>query len=176
MYALPFPDGAFDWLWSADCAGYAPGDPLPLVRELARVVRPGGKVALLAWSSQQLLPGYPPLESRLNATPAGIAPFARGTPPAQHFLRAIGWFGEAGLEHARVRTFVRDVQAPLSPTIRQALLSLFDMRWGTGEHDLSAEDRDLYRRLCAPESPELILDRPDYVAFFTYTMFTGVVP
>ena len=44
-----------------------------LVKELARVVKPGGSVALLAWSSEKLLPGHPLLEGHLNATSAGIA-------------------------------------------------------------------------------------------------------
>jgi demethylmenaquinone methyltransferase/2-methoxy-6-polyprenyl-1,4-benzoquinol methylase len=30
-----------------------------LLNELTRVVRPGGIVAILFWSSQMLLPGYP---------------------------------------------------------------------------------------------------------------------
>jgi demethylmenaquinone methyltransferase/2-methoxy-6-polyprenyl-1,4-benzoquinol methylase len=47
IHKLPFDDNTFDWLWSADCAGYAPGNPLPLVKELARVIKPGGRVALL---------------------------------------------------------------------------------------------------------------------------------
>jgi len=73
---LPFDDDPFDWALSVDCVGYAPLEPLPLVKELARVVKPGGSVAILGWSSQQLLPGYPLLEARLNATSAGIAPFS----------------------------------------------------------------------------------------------------
>ena len=32
-----------------------------------------GRVAILAWSSEQLLPGYPLLEARLRATTAGLA-------------------------------------------------------------------------------------------------------
>ncbi|KAF5416803.1 MAG: hypothetical protein C5S49_04300 [Candidatus Methanogaster sp.] len=51
MNNLPFDDDAFDWVWSANCAGYAPGDPLPVLKELARVVKPGGSVIILAWPS-----------------------------------------------------------------------------------------------------------------------------
>ncbi len=91
MNNLPFDDDAFDWVWSANCVGYAPGEPLPVLKELARVVKPGGSVIILAWSSQQLLPGYPVLEAYLNATSSGIAPFVNGTAPELHFSRMMGW-------------------------------------------------------------------------------------
>ena len=61
---LPFENNTFEWAWSADLVGYAPLDSLPLVKELVRVVKPGGTVAILAWSSEKLLPGYPLLEAR----------------------------------------------------------------------------------------------------------------
>ncbi|UCC53403.1 MAG: class I SAM-dependent methyltransferase, partial [Anaerolineaceae bacterium] len=50
---LPFDNDTFDWAWSMDCVGYLPLDPAPMLQELARVVRPGGRVAILAWSSEQ---------------------------------------------------------------------------------------------------------------------------
>jgi ubiquinone/menaquinone biosynthesis C-methylase UbiE len=172
---LPFDDDTFDWVWSVDCAGYAPGEPLPLLRELARVVKRGGIVAILAWSSQQLLPGYPLLEARLNATSLGIAPFAEGKRPQLHFLRALGWFRDAGFEECKARTFAGDVHAPLSDELRAALLSLIEMRWGEPQSELSQEDWAEYQRLCQPESPDFILDLPDYYAFFTYSLFYGKV-
>jgi demethylmenaquinone methyltransferase/2-methoxy-6-polyprenyl-1,4-benzoquinol methylase len=49
------------------------------------------------------------------------------------------------------------------------------MRWPGAESELSPEDRAAYERLCLPDSPEFILDHPDYYAFFTYTMFSGRV-
>jgi ubiquinone/menaquinone biosynthesis C-methylase UbiE len=172
---LPFDDNAFDWAWSSDCVGYAPLEPLLLIKELARVVRPGGSVAIFAWSSETLLPGYPALEARLDATSAGIAPFVKGKQPALHFMRALGWFREAGLKEAVAQTFVGDAYAPLSDDIRQALMALLEMRWPGAESELSPEDRAEYRRLCWPESPEFILNHPDYCAFFTCTMFRGQV-
>ena len=98
MKDLPFDDDTFDWIWSMDCVGYAPVEPLPLIEELVRVTKPGGRIALLAWSSQQLLPGHPGLEAKLNATSAGIAPFSFEKKPEEHFLRALGWFQQLGLE------------------------------------------------------------------------------
>jgi len=172
---LPFGDDAFDWAWSANCVGYAPLEPLPLLRELARVVKPGGSVVILVWSSQQLLPGYPLLEARLNATTSGIAPFVGGKRPGLHFLRALGWFREVGLEEPTAQTFVGDAHAPLSDDMRSALMSLLEMRWPGAQSELTPEDRAEFRRLCQPESPDFILDLPDYYAFYTYSMFRGNV-
>ena len=70
---LPFDNNVFDWVWSADCVGYGHCEPLPLLKEMARVAKPGGIVAIAAWSSEKLLPGYPRLEARLGATSDGIA-------------------------------------------------------------------------------------------------------
>jgi ubiquinone/menaquinone biosynthesis C-methylase UbiE len=172
---LPFDDDAFDWALSVDCVGYAPLEPLPLVKELARVVKPGGSVAILCWSSQQLLPGYPQLEAQLNATSAGIAPFTKGKRPELHFLRALGWFHEAGLKEPSANTFSGEIHAPLSDDIRSALISLFQMRWGQPQSELPQEDWEEYQRLIQPESPGFILRVPDYYAFFTYSLFQGKV-
>jgi len=172
---LPFDDDTFDWAWSSSCVGYAPLEPLPLVKELARVVKPGGSVAIFAWSSETLLPGYPLLEARLDATSSGIAPFVIGKRPELHFLRALGWFRDAGLEEPTVRTFAGDAYAPLNEDLRNALVTLFQMRWIGVESELSQEDWAEYQRLCLPESPEFILDHPDYYAFFTCSMFHGQV-
>jgi demethylmenaquinone methyltransferase/2-methoxy-6-polyprenyl-1,4-benzoquinol methylase len=172
---LPFDDNTFDWAWSVDCVGFIPAEPLSLIKELARVVKPGGSVAILLWSSQQLLPGHPVLEARLNATSQGIAPFARGSRPDSHFLRALRWFRDAGLAGATAQTFAGDVHAPLSDDVREALLSLFEMRWGQPRSELSPEDWEAYQRLCRPQSPDFILSLPEYYAFFTYSMFRGKV-
>lgn len=172
---LPFANNTFDWVWSVDCVGYAPMEPLPLIEELARVVKPGGAVAILAWSSQTLLPGHPVLEARLDATVAGIAPFDQGMKPASHFLRALGWFREAGLVDSTARTFVGDAHAPLPDDLRSALLALFEMRWPGVETELSPAEWADYQRFCQPASPDFVVNHPDFYAFFTYSMFHGKV-
>lgn len=173
VHNLPFEDNTFDWAWSADCVGYGPMEPLPSLKEMARVVKPGGIVAIAAWASEDLLPGYPRLEARLRATSPGLAPFVQGEKPERHFLRALGWFHELGLEEARGEAFAGSFSAPLGDEIRKALVALFDMRWPNVAAELSPEDRAEFRRLCLPDSPDFILNLPDYYAFFSYAMFWG---
>jgi len=172
--ALPFEAGSFDWAWSAHCVGYAASiEPVGAVREMARVVKPGGRVILFSWSSERLLPGFPELEARLGATTAGLAPFARGLPPERHYLRALGWFREAELRDGTMKTFVGTARAPLDADVRQALIALLEMRWPNAEAELLPEDRELFRRLCDPASADFIVDHPDYAAWFTCTMFSA---
>jgi SAM-dependent methyltransferase len=172
---LPFEDNNFDWAWSADCTGYPAGELAPLLQELVRVVKPGGSVILLGWSSQQLLPGYPLLEAQLNATCSGYIPFLKEKRPEVNFMRALAVFRNARLEDVRAQTFVGEVQAPLGSGEKTALTSLFEMLWGAPQLEASAEDWAEYKHLCTPTSADFILDIPDYYAFFTYTMFRGRV-
>ena len=170
---LPFDNNTFDWVWSIDCVGFVPPEPLSSLRELVRVAKPGGIVAIATWSSEKLLPGYPRLEARLGATPAGIAPFVQGAKPEWHFLRAMGWFNELGLREVKARVFADSVHAPLNVEIRNALIELFRQRWPNVATELSSDDFAEFQRLCLPDSPDFILNLPDYYALFTYTMFWG---
>ncbi|CAN2042809.1 Methyltransferase type 11 [Candidatus Magnetomoraceae bacterium gMMP-15] len=172
---LPFENNSFHWIWSVDCAGYSPNETLPLIKELARVVKPGGSIAILGWSSQQLLPGYPQLEARLNATSSGIAPFRINKKPKSHFLRTLGWLRDAGLKQTNAQTFIGDVHAPLTNDMRNALISLIKMRWKNVQSELTEKDWKEYQRISQPESPDFILNLPDYYAFFTYSLFYGKV-
>jgi SAM-dependent methyltransferase len=175
MAAMPFADDSFDWLWSSDCLGYPCGDPLPALREAVRVVRPGGRVAILAWTSQHLLPGHALLEARLNATCSTYAPYLEGAPGETQFLRAPAWFAAAGLTEAAGRTFVGEVRAPLDEPTRAALAALFAMLWDADGPGLATADAAELRRLCRPGSADFVADLPGYYGFFTYTMFSAEV-
>ena len=175
MNALPFDRDTFDWACSVDCVGYPAGNFPSLLGEIARVVRPGGRVALLAWSSQQILPGHTMLEARLNAACSAYAPYLQSQPPESHFLRALHWFSESGLSHPEFSTFAGVVQAPLTREMKTAVASLFEMLWAGSLSNANRRDADLFRRLCSPGSPDFILDDPGYCGFFTYSLFAGVV-
>jgi demethylmenaquinone methyltransferase/2-methoxy-6-polyprenyl-1,4-benzoquinol methylase len=172
---LPFENDSFDWLWSADCIGYPAGDLTGILAELKRVVKPGGRIILLGWTSQQFLPGYPLLEARLNGTCSGYLPFLKDKPPELNFMRALGALRKTGLEDIQAKTFVQDILSPLDNGQRAALASLFDMLWGTPQPEVSARDWEEFQRLCQPSSQDFILDIPDYYGFFTCSVFEGTV-
>jgi demethylmenaquinone methyltransferase/2-methoxy-6-polyprenyl-1,4-benzoquinol methylase len=176
MGDLPFDDNTFDWVWNADTLWPVGGkDPRPLVRELTRVVKPGGITAILFWSSQKLLPGYPLLEARLNATCAANFPYTDDTRPELHILRAQGWLQEAGLDVLKAHTFVADICAPLDSAAQGALTGSFQMLWRKAGPEVTPRDWAQFQRLCQPESPDFILNSPDYYAFITYSLFWGKV-
>jgi ubiquinone/menaquinone biosynthesis C-methylase UbiE len=172
---LPFDDDRFDWAWSADCIGYPAGELQPILKELMRVTKSGGRVILLGWSSQQVLSGYPLLEARLNAACSSYIPFLKDKNPETHFMRALTSFRQAGLQEIKARTFVGEVQSPLTSEQRVALSSLFEMLWDTSQPPIPVEDCAEYKRLCNSSSTDFILDLPDYYAFFTYSLFQGKV-
>lgn len=168
---LPFDDNSFDWVWSADCIGYPAGEFEPILKELIRVLKPEGEIILLGWSSQQVLPGYPLLEARLNATCSAYLPFLRNQPPASNFMRVASAFRTTGMKNIEAQTFIGDVRPPLDEPQCIALASLFKMLWGTPQPEVSQDDFREYQRLCDPASSDFILDVPEYYAFFTYSMF-----
>ncbi len=171
---LPFDKCAFNCVVSVDCAGYPYSrNPVALLQELKRVVKPGGIVAILGWTYQQLLPGYPLLESKLNTTSSLNIPPGTGFGPEAHFLRAPGWFREAGFVKERGKTHAGDIHAPLSDEKKEAVQSFFEMLWPNALPALSDDDRSLFRYISTPGSVGFILDRSDYYAFFGYTCFTG---
>ena len=135
--ALPFENDTFDWALSIDGVGYGPGNNFHYLGEMKRVVKSGGMVAIVAWSSETLLPGYPELEARLGATTSGIAPFVKGKNPELHLSRTLGQLRKLGLTETLAKTYAGSVFGPLDATSRRALVSLIEMRWPNVEAELS---------------------------------------
>lgn len=67
--ALPFPDASFDYVLCVEVLRYLP-DPMPCIREMARVLRPGG-TALVTASPLLSLNGYPLINRLAAAVPVG---------------------------------------------------------------------------------------------------------
>lgn len=114
---LPFDDGEFDAVWCAGTLQYV-ADPVGAIREMVRVVRPGGRIAAQDVEMHSMLLGPMPDELLLalkSSLPAGW------TGPAQdefvdwfvgHKLR--GYFIEAGLREVRGVMRTREYIHPLT--------------------------------------------------------------
>jgi ubiquinone/menaquinone biosynthesis C-methylase UbiE len=179
--SLQFDDNSFDWLMSIDTVWPGPKelgcpaeDPLEIIKEYYRVLKPGGSVFILFWSSQKLLPGYPILEAQLNTTSSATAPFVNGMKPLQHVLNGRYWLQNAGFTAISVKTYVGNIIAPLSENDRTALNILFDMFWGESQSEVSEDDWADFKRLCDPSSDDYILNNQYYYGFYTYTLFKGI--
>ncbi|MBN2049968.1 MAG: class I SAM-dependent methyltransferase [Spirochaetales bacterium] len=179
--SLPFENGFFDWVWSADTLWPGPKEhgcpsenPVDMVKEVYRVIKPGGSAFILFWSSQKLLPGYPILEARLNTASRATAPFVRGMDPMLHVMNGIHWLRKAGFHEVSVKTYPGDIGAPLRDNDKKALSILLPMFWGEAESEMEKEDWKVYKTLTDPDSEAYILRHDFYYGFYTYTLFRGV--
>jgi len=180
ILAPPFPEGTFDWVWCKDA--FWPGPPekgmlgtemVSGLRGFARVVKPGGLVAILYWSSQMFLPGHPHLEARLQDAFNRTARYLDFTVPEHHFLRAMGWFREAGLRDVRADCVAAHAHGPLTEDMKHSIQACFRMFYDELQPHVSPDDWRAVQRLCRPESPDYLPDRPDYYCFLTYSVFSG---
>jgi SAM-dependent methyltransferase len=109
--ALPFPDGAFDVVVSQFGLMFVP-DPTLALREMIRVLTPGGRLAVAVWASLTDTPAYEAevaIVERLAGATAGAplrAPFILGDQArlAEHF-RAAGIPGATIVMHQGRGTF-----------------------------------------------------------------------
>jgi ubiquinone/menaquinone biosynthesis C-methylase UbiE len=160
---LPFDDDTFDLVWSAQSLHSLP-EPVEAVRRMARVVRPGGVVAVLENDTLHhiLLPW--PVEVELEVRRAELVGLAEETGQPRKFYvgRELGEvFRRAGLGHCRTRTWATNRQAPLGPAERGFLEKyLADLRDRARPH-LDPATRERVDRLCDPSSDAFLLDGPD---------------
>lgn len=113
--ALPFPDAAFDTVVSRFGVMFFPA-PLEAVREMLRVLKPGGKLALAVWSYVDRNPFFHTLQQVVDrhvdaaVPPDPSDPFCFAEPGK---LRQI--LADAGATALSEQTLSFAIQAPLSP-------------------------------------------------------------
>jgi SAM-dependent methyltransferase/ribosomal protein S18 acetylase RimI-like enzyme len=178
---LPFADGVFDWVWSADVLW--PGralDPLTALREAVRVTRPGGTIAvwLLAWERNMVIPGEPVLDYALRQAELRTIDPAAAT--SLHSETALGWLRSAGLSELRLSVHPVVLRPPFNAAERAYLEDsvLADLRRVAREHIPELDDAlwERWERLRDPESPDYLFAQPDYYCIQFGLLASGAVP
>jgi len=159
---LPFPDATFDLVWCAQSL-YSLPDAVAAVASMARVLRPGGLVAVLENDTlhQVVLPWPVALELSLRAAELrSLQAAGRGAGGAEVGRRLPAILAAAGLTPLPAVTCAFDRQAPLPPA-EAALLQgyLEDVLARVAGHVEAPALQELLR-LADPRSPEHLLLRP----------------
>jgi len=181
--SLPFDGPQFDLVWSSRTIHHLP-DQLSAVKELARVVRPGGKLALREGSIRtRFLPddiglGEPGLEDRIDvAFHRWFTANVRGGEGAVRY--PFGWtqmLRDAGMETAFARTFLLEAEAPFDDT-QIAYMGRHLKRWVDNDDRkamLAPGDADVVAALTDASSEHFVFKRPDLHLQEMVTVYVGV--
>jgi SAM-dependent methyltransferase len=180
--SLPFPDGAFDLVWCSRAVHGLP-DQLAGVRELRRVLRPGGRLALREGGlSPRFLPqdiglGEPGLEERLAALhQRWFWQWRRSMPGAVSY--PFGWsrmLADAGLGEMTVRSFLLERLPPFDEEDGEHVVEQLRGRLEHAEIGawLTDEDRTTLTAITDPDDPHFLLRRPDLHALSVISVYVG---
>lgn len=179
LAAAPVRAASLDLVWCVNTINHL-RDPLAGVRDLAALLRPGGRLAL---GQSHLLPEMAfAWDARLEraATEANRAyyrdKYGLSEADTAGIRALLGWLRAAGLREARARTVAIERFAPLAPDDEAYLVeALFRGYWGEQLRPyLAPADWEALSELCDPASPAFCLRRPDFHYLQIFTLLTGV--
>lgn len=181
---LPFANGQFDFVWCSRVMHHM-ADQLAAMRDLRRVLKPGGKLALREDGLlMQLLPfdiglGEPGLDERLNAVRAWeFAQLRPSIPDSAAY--PFGWtrlLRDADFTHVTARSFLFEALPPFNADLSKFLLR----HWGRMLEEseirarLSPDDQNVLVQLIDPNSPHFLLARNDLYFVKVSTVYVGQV-
>lgn len=165
---LPFEDRQFDIVWCAGSLQYVP-DPLAAIREMMRVVRPGGRVAVQDVEMASMLLGPMPDEALIALKSSLPTGYTTGDEHHEfidwhvgHKLRS--YFFQAGLREVRGVLRTREYVPPFTED-EYGFLDVavpYLCTESPGIQDISYRHVVTLRELVDRESPEYLLKRPDF--------------
>jgi ubiquinone/menaquinone biosynthesis C-methylase UbiE len=166
--ALPCADNSFDMVWCAYSL-YSLPDLMASLHELRRVLRPGGRLAVLENDTlhQVIIPW--PARLELAVRRAQLAALeAENNATGKYFIgrqfrRA---FAGAALQTESIRCYTRTRYAPLSDDERSYLTwYLHDLAERVRPY-LDQAARDSFELLLKPDSELFLLDQPDFYVIY----------
>lgn len=172
---LPFADDAFDLAWCAQSL-ISLSDPLAVLKEMRRVVRPGGTVAVLENDALHHLVLPWPVDLELAVRRAEYQ-MARDEGREYYASRRLPeLFQQTGLLPTYRRTYGTDRLAPLSADEELFLASYFQSLERRVGCRVDARSRRRLRGLLHPSSREYLLDRPNFAVTCLDTVSWGRKP
>jgi SAM-dependent methyltransferase len=163
---LPFGDATFDLCWCAHSL-YSLPEPSASVRQLCRLAKPGGLVAVLESDTLHhvILPW--PVEIELAVHVARLRDLAAASKrPGKFYVgrQLRGIFREAGLESIAVRTFAHDRAAPLGAGERAYFSEYLKDLSGRISRYLDGTILRRFQALVDPSADNFVLNAPDLTA------------
>jgi SAM-dependent methyltransferase len=180
LLSPPLAGQSLDLIWSVNTVNHF-HDPVAGLKVLARLLRPGGRVAL---GQSSLLPDmYFAWDARLERlVNDAVRQYYRDRYQVSErdmtgVRSLVGLLQRSGLRDITVRTVMIERTWPLRPADESYLLeAIFQNTWGERLRPyLSSEDFDALTRLCDPEHPEFALHRPDFHFLQSFTLAVGTV-
>ena len=174
---LPFREGSFDLVWCAQSL-YSLPDPVVALQHMARVLKPGGVVAVLENDTLHtaLLPWPASLELPLRT--AELRSFQQGSRPGRFYVgrRLPAVLAAAGLEPGKMTTHAFDRQAPLGEAEQRLLASYFqDIEQRVTSH-LEPASLQRFRELIDPSSSLYLLRLPHFSVTWVNVLALGHKP
>lgn len=183
---LPVAAGSCAAAWAADVLyPDTVGDPGAVVARLARALKPGGVLGIFYgnWLRPLYLPGYARLEHLICAAREAVYAREHAWQGPPHPERPLGWVERAGLDVRGLSLFPVVHRQPLPNLVRRyiatAILGGHYARAvvaGGEAIGMTTEDAALWQRLSDPDSPEYVLDQPDYYCAMTAILALGQRP
>jgi SAM-dependent methyltransferase len=181
LMAAPFRHASFDLIWCANTLHHL-RDPLQGVLALARLLKPGGCIALI--QSAFLPEMYFAWDARLErlVTEAVRRYYRDRYGLSESDLTAIrslvGHLRQAKLERVAAHSYLIERISPLSAADEAYLLeAIFRGTWDERLRPyLADDDYSRLARLCDPQHREFALRRPDFHFLQSLTLITGQVP
>jgi ubiquinone/menaquinone biosynthesis C-methylase UbiE len=162
-YRLPFDDDYFDLAWCAQ-SFITLDDPTRALRELARVVRPGGRVAVLETDEYHhvLLPWPVGLEQAIHRAVRDESRVRYGTGGKFAQARRLrAGFLDAGLTPTGRRTLAADRAAPFGTAVQTFLVQHLGYLREFVRMELTPREMEDLERTTDPDDPESLFNRPD---------------